>query len=415
MKYCKSRKKYNLMRVAALGMASLSLAFASCNSTTKESDNAATDEAVAENEQTNTESAMIYVGTYAGANDESIFLYSLNSETGELTRKSAAKGGENPSFLTLDEERRYLYAVNETMNYDGKESGAVSAFAIDEHSGRLNFLNRIASQGGAPCHISIDKTGKTVLVANYMGGNVAAYQIQESGQLSQAKDVKQHEGSGPNKDRQEAAHAHYIAPDPENKFALAVDLGTDKVMSYRLDAANGTLTPNEPAVAYATKPGAGPRHLDFHPNGRYAYLINELNSTMEVLAYDAEKGTFTGVQAISTIPSDFTENNQCAEVKVSSDGKFLYGSNRGHNSMVVYSIDENSGELKLVEHVNTGGDWPRDFSLDPSENILVVANERSNNIVSFKRDKSTGKLTATGHRAEVSKPVCVQVVQNFLQ
>ncbi|MCC9136801.1 lactonase family protein [Pontibacter silvestris] len=411
MKRTHNHARRSLIRLAALGLAGLSLSLSSCTSSGSENNNAET--AASDNKTPNTETAMVYVGTYAEPDSESIFLYSLNPESGELTCVSAAKGGENPSFLVLDGERQYLYAVNETMEYEGQNSGAVSAFSVDEKSGNLTFLNKVASKGGAPCHISVDEANKTVLVANYMGGNVAAFQIQENGQLSEASDIEQHTGTGPNQERQEAPHAHYIAPDPQNKFVISVDLGADKVLAYRLDSNSGALTPNEPATAYTSKPGTGPRHLAFHPNGRYAYVINELNSTMTALTYDANKGTFTETETVSTIPAGFNENNQCAEVKVSPDGKFLYGSNRGHNSIVVYAINESTGKLSVVQHVGTNGDWPRDFAIDQTGNVLLVANERSNNIVSFKIDKATGKLTATGYEVEVNKPVCLQVTSAF--
>ncbi|MFD2248398.1 lactonase family protein [Pontibacter ruber] len=355
---------------------------------------------------------MVYVGTYAKPDQESIFLYHLDTETGELTRVSAFKAGENPSYLALDKQRRYLYAVNETGNYQGKNSGAVSAFAINQQTGDLSLLNKVASEGGAPCHISLDEPGKTVMVANYTGGNVAAFAVQENGTLAAAASVQQHKGSGPT-ERQQAPHAHYITPSPRGKYAFAVDLGADQVLGYRLGAGNAALTPNEPAVAFATAPGAGPRHMVFHPNGRYAYVINELNSTMVALAFDDSKGTFSELQTISTLPSDFEGKSYCAAVKVSPDGKFLYGSNRGHNSIVVYAIDANTGKLTLVQHQDTGGNWPRDFTIDLTGNIMLVANERSGNIVSYKINKLSGKLSPAGHEVEVPKPVCLQVVPEF--
>lgn len=392
-------------------MLGLALFFVGCTSTTSENNDA---DGTAFNQASDSlATTMVYVGTYAEPNQESVFLYHLNAETGALTRVLGVKAGANPSYLTLDEQRKYLYAVHETGDYEGTESGAVSAFAVDQQTGNLPLLNKVASMGGAPCHISMDETGNTVLVANYMSGNIATFPIQEKGQLGQAAAVAQFTGAGPNKERQEAPHAHYVATDPENNFVLAVDLGTDKVMSYRLDTSESTLTPNEPIVAFTPKAGAGPRHLVFHPNSYYAYLLNELNSTVDVLRYDSEKGVFSGIQTIPTIPADYKENNQTAAVKVSADGKFLYASNRGHNSIVVYAIDENTGKLALVEHESTGGDWPRDFAIDLTGNILLAANERSNNIVSFKVDKATGKLTKTGHEAAVQKPTCLQVVPAF--
>ncbi|MHC2991418.1 hypothetical protein OB13_07400 [Pontibacter sp. HJ8] len=358
---------------------------------------------------------MVYVGSYAGPDQEGIWLYNLNPETGELARVKGFKAGPNPSYLALDEARRYLYAVNETGDYQGKNSGAVSAFAVDRQTGDLTLLNQVPSEGGAPCHISFGNAGKTVLVANYMGGNVAAFPVQENGSLGETQSVQQHKGAGPDKDRQEAAHAHYIGQSPDSKYVFAVDLGIDQVLGYRLDSRTGALSPNEPTVAFATKPGAGPRHMVFHPGGRYAYVINELNSTMTALAYDGEKGTFSEVKSISTLPADSKGENSCAAVKVSPDGKFLYGSNRGHNSIVVYAIDGSTGKLTLVQHQDTGGDWPRDFTIDLTGNVLLVANERSNNIVTYKIDKASGKLTPTGHRVEVQKPVCLQVVPAFSQ
>lgn len=404
MKTKKTRIYLRLVKGTVAGLAALAISFTACTSSVLEQGNGEAETKIVE------EATMVYVGTYAAAENESIFLYRLNSETGELKRVSAAKGGENPSFLAVDSNNRYLYAVNEITEYEGKKSGAVSAFAIDQQTGELTLLNRQSSLGGAPCHISLTNDNKTILVANYVGGNVASFRVEEDGSLSTPVSSQQHEGSGANKERQEGPHAHFIQTGPKDRFAFAVDLGTDKIISYRLDAANGTLTSNQSSVAFSAKPGAGPRQMAFHPNGKFAFVINELNSTMTALAY-SDNGTFTEIQTISTKPADFEGNNQCAAVKVSADGKFLYGSNRGHNSLVVYAIDANTGNLSLVEYVSTGGDWPRDFTLDLTGNILLVANERSNNIVTLKRDGSTGKLIPTGYQVEVNKPVCLQVTK----
>ncbi|RDV13273.1 lactonase family protein [Pontibacter diazotrophicus] len=411
MNYLHNHARRNFVKVAAVGFMSLSMTFSSC--TSSESDSAASEETAAGNQTQNTETSMVYVGTYADPENESIFLYQLNPETGELSRVSGFKGGANPSFLTLDEQQNYLYAVNETMDYQGQNSGAVSAFSVDQQTGNLTLLNQVASKGGAPCYISVGDDGKTVLVANYMGGNVAAFPIQENGTLAEAASVEQHEGAGPNKDRQEAAHAHYVAPGPDNRYVYAVDLGVDKIYGYRLNAEGSALEPTEPAVAFAAEPGAGPRQMAFHPNGQYAYVINELNSTMTALAYNSGNGALSEIQTLSTLPADFNGDNYPAAVRVSPNGQYLYGSNRGHNSIVVYKIDKSTGKLTHVETVSSGGDWPRDFTIDLTGNVLLVANERSNNIVSFKIDKDTGKLTATGHEAEVHKPVSLQVVPDF--
>ena len=354
---------------------------------------------------------MVYLGTNGAADTENIFMYRLNTETGELTQTGAAEGGAKPTYLAFSEDRRFLYAVNEKGDFEGEKSGGVSAFSVDQQNGQLTFLNQVASKGTGPCHVSVDEQNGMVLVANYGGGNVAALPVQQDGTLAAASGVGQHKGSGPNKKRQEGPHAHYITPDPANKFVFAVDLGTDEVLGYRYQ--DNKLVPNEPALAYACKPGSGPRHMAFHPNGRFAFVIHELNSTMAALAYDAAKGTFSEVQTVATIPSDFTENNQCSAVKVSADGKFLYGANRGHNSIVVYSINENTGELTQVQLMSVGGDWPRDFTIDLTGNILLVANERSNNLVTFKIDKASGKLTPSGHEVQVQGPMCPKVVPAF--
>lgn len=388
-------------------LAGIALLSASCNSPQTEQGKLA--EEATEDKPTTT---MVYIGTYSKPDQESIWLYSLNTETGELNQVLGIRAGENPSYLALDKERRFLYAVNETGNYEGKDSGALSAFAINQQTGDLTLLNKVPSGGGAPCHISVDDPGNTVMVANYTGGNIAAFPILEGGALGEPGIVlPPNTGSGPNKERQEAAHAHWIGPGPDGRFAFSVDLGTDEILRYSLGPDKAALTGK--SVAFTSKPGAGPRHLVFHPGGRFAYLINELNSTMTALNYDSEAGKFTEVQTISTVPADYKGENYCAAVKVSADGKFLYGSNRGHNSMVVYAIDGETGRLTLVQHQETGGDWPRDFTLDLTGTVLLVANERSNSVTSFKVDTATGRLAATGHTATVQKPVCLQVVPSF--
>ncbi|GHA74432.1 lactonase family protein [Pontibacter akesuensis] len=399
MRTVDNHNRRSFVKIAALALAGFSMAFTACNSSGSEQ--AETDAVVSETETESESTSMVYIGTYAVADAPGIFLYRLNPGTGELTKVNSFGGGENPSYLALDSAGRHLYAVNETQEYEGQPGGAVSAFTVNQQNGELSLLNRVASKGGAPCYVAVDEN--TVLVANYVGGNVASFPVKDNGQLGEAASVLQHAGTGPNQQRQEAPHAHYIAPDPSGKFVYSVDLGADKVFGYRLEGS--TLIPNEPAVAYASEAGSGPRHLAFHPNGKYAYLLHELNSTMTALAYNADSGAFTEIQTLPTLPEDFTGNNQPAAVKVSADGKYVYGSNRGHNSIVVYSVDENTGKLALVQHVSTGGDWPRDFAIDPSGSVLLVANERSNSITTFKIDKTTGKLTATGQEVEVSKPV----------
>jgi 6-phosphogluconolactonase len=352
---------------------------------------------------------LLYVGTYTKGKSEGIYLYRLHPETGKFTLVNTVKGGENPSYLTLDPQRRFLYAVNEVTEFDGEKSGAVSAFAVDQKTGELTLLNQQPSLGGAPCYVAVDKTGKNVLVANYVGGNVAVLPVQENGYLLPASDSAQHQGSGGNPNRQKGPHAHCIVLDPNNRYAFAADLGIDQLKGYRFDARQGKLTPNQPS-SVATKPGAGPRHFTFHPNGRSAYLINELNSTVTAFAYDQRSGSLQEIHTVSTLPEDFTGDSFCADIHVSPNGRFVYGSNRGHDSIAVFAVDMRSGKLTPVQHVSTQGKWPRNFTLDPSGRLLLVANQNTDNIVSFRVDSRTGKLTPTGQSIEVPSPVCLQVV-----
>ncbi|WP_192821893.1 lactonase family protein [Rufibacter sp. LB8] len=353
---------------------------------------------------------LVYVGTYAKADAESIFAYHLNEETGQLTKAFGVKGGENPSFLALSEDRKHLYAVNETTEFQGQKTGAVRVFSIDQKTGNLTFLNQQLSLGGAPCYISLDSRNNLALVANYVGGNVTAYPV-NGGELANSLGAQQHKGSGPKK-QQEGPHAHCIIPDPAHKFALAVDLGIDQVVAYEILPEMGELR-RQPTPAFETPKGAGPRHLTFHPNGKLAFLINELNSTLVSLSYNPTKGTFTENQTVSTLPSDFKGESFCADVHVSKDGRFVYGSNRGHNSLVVFKIDEATGKMTLVQHVSVEGNWPRNFGFSPSGKALLVANQRSGTITTFKVDTKTGKLTYTGNSLEVPSPVFVQVVPAF--
>jgi 6-phosphogluconolactonase len=352
----------------------------------------------------------IYVGTYADAGEESILLYELNTRTGELTHVKGFIGGKKPSYMTFDKNRQFLYAVNEQENYLGRKSGAVSSFAVEKQTGYLHLLNRVPSHGSLPVYITMGQEEKTVLVANYSSGNIAVLPVLEDGRLAETTDLVQHEGVGPNKERQQTPHVHCIMLSPDERFVFAVDLGTDKVMRYHPDTQQGKLVPTNPAVSFVASAGTGPRHMRFHPNGRFSYLIHELKSVISVLSYDSLQGSFSETQTIATIPGSYTAENKCSGIKISPDGKFLYGSNRGHNSIVVYAINESSGLLTLVEHVPSGGDWPREFALAPTGEILLVANQKSDTIISFKIDKSTGRLTPTGYRAQVEKPVFLEVV-----
>jgi 6-phosphogluconolactonase len=346
----------------------------------------------------------LFIGTYTSSTSEGIYTYRMNGETGELTKFSSIKS-ENPSFLTLDRSKRFLYAVNEVQQFEGNPSGAVSAYAIDV-KGRLKFLNQQPSIGADPCHLTVDRKRGSLLVANYTGGNLALLPIRRNGTLGPPTDVEQHAGFGP-KEQQKGPHAHCIILDALERHALAADLGTDKVFIYRFDSATRKLHPGKQPWA-TLKAGAGPRHLTLHPNGRYAYVINELDSTMTTFNYNATAGTLTTVDTVSTLPTGFTDVSYCADVHVSTSGQFLYGSNRGHNSIAVFAIDERTGKPSLVEHVSTEGTWPRNFVIDPTGRFLLVANQRSDNVVVFRIDAQTGRLKPSGQRAEVPVPVCLK-------
>jgi 6-phosphogluconolactonase len=341
----------------------------------------------------------LFVGTYTSGRSEGIYVYHMDQLNGALTQVSSIRS-ENPSFLALDPSKRFLYAVNE------KPAGAVSAFNIDPNSHELTSLNQQPSEGADPCHLMVDHHRKCVLVANYTGGNVAVLPLQSDGSLGAPVDVEQHQGSGP-REQQKAPHAHCIKLDRANRYAYAADLGSDKVMIYRFNRATTKLEPAQQPFA-ALHSGAGPRHLTLHPNGRFLYVINELDSSITTFRCDPVTGSLTAFESVSTLPRDFTGTSYCADIHISRSGRFLYGSNRGHNSIVVFAIDPRSGRLSLVEHVSTQGKWPRNFTIDPSGRLLLVANQHTDNVVSYHIDSRTGRLTPTGQVAEIPVPVCLQ-------
>jgi len=351
----------------------------------------------------------LYVGTYTHGKSKGIYIYRMDPSSGNLEYMGEIVGVENPSFLDIDPKKQYLYAVNELKESDGKPSGAVSAFSIDSKTGKLTYLNKQPSHGIDPCHLSVDKTGKFVLVANYGSGGLSVFPIGEGGRLGEATDVVQHKGSSINPKRQEGPHAHSIILDSSNRYAFAADLGLDKVMIYKFDSTKGKLKPNDQPWA-AVKAGAGPRHFDFHPSGRYAFLINELDSTFTAFSYDGTKGELREVQTVSTLPKGFEGTSHCADVHVSPSGKYLYGSNRGHDSIATFAIDENTGKLILVGHEPTRGKTPRNFTIDPTESFLLAANQNTDTIATFRIDRGTGRLLPTGGVAEVPTPVCLKMI-----
>lgn len=354
---------------------------------------------------------LLYVGTYtSNTKSDGIYVYSFDSGTGNLKLRETVKGVADPSFLTVDKKRGYLFAVNELVEYEGKPCGSVSAFAIDQKTGSLSFLNKRSSLGGAPCHITVSDNGRFLLVANYLGGNVSVFPIRKGGAIGQAVDVVEFSGSGPNKERQLGPHAHSVTLDRNNRFAFAADLGTDKVMIYEFDKDRGTLRTNPAQAFFQAKAGAGPRHFAFHPNHKLAFVINELDSTISSLAYDEKVGTLKEIKTLSTLSPQSGNANACADVHVAADGNTLYGSNRGEDTIAAFTIDKNNGMIATLENVPTGGRRPRNFAIDPKGNFLLAANQDTNNLTVFGIDKATGRLRSTGINADVPAPVCLKFV-----
>ena len=346
----------------------------------------------------------VYVGTYTDGTSRGIYRFAFDPATGAMTEPVLAAETKNPSFLALHPNGRFLYAVGEVSSFGGAETGTVSAFAIDAKTGDLVLLNQQSSEGAGPCHLVVDKTGGHVLVANYGGGTVAALPIEADGRLRPASSVRVHEGSGPNKGRQEKPHAHGIYLDAAERFALSPDLGADRVFVYRFDPAKGTLEPNG---ATPLDPGSGPRHLAFHPTGKVLYVINELLSTVTAFSYDAEKGALAKLQTVSALPAGFSGESWTAEVAVSPDGRFVYGSNRGDDSLAVFRVDAASGRLTAVGHAPVGGKTPRHFTIDPTGGFILVAHQGSGGVAVLRRDPSTGMPTPAGAPVKVDKPVCL--------
>ena len=352
---------------------------------------------------------MIYVGTYTDHGSKGIYVYRFDSSTGKLTSLGLAAETAEPSFLAVDPNGRFLYAVNETGSYNRQPTGAVSAFAIQPESGKLSLLNQVSSRGADPAHIVLDRTGKYALVSNYTSGSVVVLPVLKDGQLGETSSFAQHKGSSVNPERQKGPHAHAMALSPDNRFAVVADLGLDQLLVYSFDATNGTLGAN-PQIVKAS-PGVGPRHLVFSSDGRFLYVINEMQSTVVAYSYNETTGALHEVQTISTLPKTFSGDNTAAEIEIHPSGKFLYASNRGDdNSIAVFAINSRDGTLTLVENDPAGGKTPRHFVIDPTGSWLLVANEDSGNIVVFRIDLKTGHLAATGEVVQVSSPTCLTFV-----
>ena len=350
---------------------------------------------------------IVFIGTYTHTDSQGIYTCPFDSDSGALEQVSVATGAGNPSFLALHPSKRFLYAASEVHEFDGKEQGAVYAYSVDGETGELAYINSQGTGGPGPCHVKVDATGRFLLAANYHGGSVCVIPINDDGSLAPASEFIQHEGSGVNPRRQDQAHAHSINPDSQNRFAYVPDLGQDRVFIYRLDTESGRLAPNDPAYV-EVNPGFGPRHFDFHPGGRWAYLINELGSAITSFEYDRGAGSLSEFQVVPTLPTGFSGSNTTADIHVHSSGRFAYGSNRGHDSIAIFSVDQDSGRLSPLGHCSTKGRTPRNFSIDPSGRFLIAANQDSDNIVSFHLDQKTSQLTPTGHEVSIPMPVCIR-------
>jgi 6-phosphogluconolactonase len=351
-----------------------------------------------------------YVGTYtAKTSSKGIYAYRFDAEKGQLTSIGVAAETADPSFLAVHPNGKYLYAVNEISTFNGGAGGAVSAFSIAAKTGALEFLDQVPTRGAGPCHVSVDKNGAYVLVANYDGGSIASFAVHDDGSLGTASGFVQHSGSGPDKERQEGPHAHWIGTSPDNRFALAVDLGLDQVLVYGFDSSKGIFTPVLSGFA-KVKPGAGPRHLAFHPNGKFAYVLSEMDSSVTVFSYQAKNGALRSLETISALPQDYAGRKEAAEIAVEPSGKFLYTSNRGHDSIAIFEINPAKGTLKSLGQVSSGGQTPRHFAIDPTGRYLLAENQESNNIVVFHIDPATGNLKPTGQTIEVPSPVCITFV-----
>lgn len=338
-----------------------------------------------------------YVGTYTKEESKGVYQFTLDTEKKEITEVKLAAELDNPTYVTVSDDNKNLYAVDK----EG-ENGGITAFSINSETGELTKLNTQTSEGAPPCHVSVNHYKTNVVTANYHTKKIESYLTNGDGSLNPATSVIEHEGSGPH-ERQEKPHMHFAGFTPDEKYVIAIDLGSDRVLTYSVN--NGKL--NE-AQVFITKPGSGPRHITFHPNHKFAYVMTELSSEIIVLHYDEIDGSFTEKQYISTIPEDFKETNDGSAIHISSDGQYVYAGNRGHNSIGVFKVDQDFGGLTFIEWTSTEGSWPRDFVLNPSEDFLVATNQKSNTMTLFSRDKSTGKLALIQSGVKVPEPVCVK-------
>ena len=351
----------------------------------------------------------LYVGTYSVRGSKGIYVFEFDRKTGTMKPLQTIFNGKGPSFLAIHPSKKYLYSVNEAIEAGPSKVGAISAYAIDGTTGKLAFLNGQSSLGNGPCYVSVDQRGKTAFVANYGGGSLAVLPIKADGSLGIATDSVQNAGNGPNVKRQENAHVHSATVAPDNRYVYVADLGTDKLHIFETDIAKSTVKPAQmPYVA--VKPGSGPRHMAFHPNGKYAYLVEELTSSIAVFSRNAKTGALTLLaDGVKTLPAEFTQENTSADIHIDPAGKFLYQSNRGRNALAIFAIGGN-GKLTSLGDEPTRGKTPRNFMIDPKGDFIFVTHQDSDNITIFKRNQQTGKLTYTGQSVSVPAPVCIITV-----
>jgi 6-phosphogluconolactonase len=347
---------------------------------------------------------LAFIGSYADSSNPGVYTCQYGESNGSLEILHEVDGLQNPTFLSVDKENWRLYAISEGTDEGGQRCGAANSYDIDTASGKLSFLNNEITLPATTCHIQLDHSNQVIMVSSYHGGMVGLSPVLADGRIGQNADIQQHEGSSL-LDVQDRPRAHSVFLDRTNTFVGVCDLGLDKIKLYKLDLAAKKLHPHsEVSVA----PGSGPRHFAFHPSYKYGYVINELGSTVTAFSYKEEQGELSEIQTISTLPEAFEGENACADIHVSPDGKYLYGSNRGHDSIVVYAIDAETGKLTPVEYAPTLGKHPRNFAISPDGAHLLVANKDSDNVVSFVRDAATGKLLPTGSVLTLSKPVCIK-------
>jgi 6-phosphogluconolactonase len=354
------------------------------------------------------DSRLMFAGTQTGPSSKGIYAFQWDPAKGELKELGLAAESNNPTFIALSPDGKYLYAANEIDEYEGQKSGSVSAFSVDRSAAKLTHINTVPSAGTGPCHVSLDQTGRAVFCADYPGGSAASFHADVAGKLSEPVSQFHYQGHGP-RPQQEGAHAHRVTVTPENRWLLVNDLGLDCIHIYSLDATTAKLTAGNPQQ-WTARPGSGPRALRFHPNGKWAYCLNELSSTVDVLAWDAKSGALNSLQHIETLPKDYHGESAASEIVVDRTGRFVYAAVRFWDKIVAFSIDPSTGKLSQIGVTSCGGKVPRHMTLDPTERWLLVANETSDNIAVIQRDAGTGKLAETGNSFPLVKPQCLMFV-----